>query len=262
MERTKLLQVKRRETSLFKEICCRANLLPFHSLIYAISYARLSAKAPKGSRAGMHRQKLLVHLSTLRVLANLLQSSVELDSTLSYTSLKSAIGSYVNLFYSMDGKERANYIAMASAHAAGRIPPERNLLIVPAMMASSSRPKHEVMAGLEIALYEKPFKLFYDASASALQVMKWKQGAAMEHANVDTTALSGSLAKLDSRINAIEHGIINPESDERIKRDFVLDAIEFSATHGSAAMDVVSERLGTAGVRTEKMRRLVRKAHR
>ncbi len=262
MERTKPLQANRKETQLFKEICCRANLLPFQSLIYAISYARLSARAPKGSRATSCRQKLLVHLNTLRVLAKLLQSSVEIDSTLSYMNMKSAVSNYVSLFYAMDGKERRGYIDMASAHVVDGIRPENNLLLVPALMASSGKPKHSAITGIEIALYKKPFRLLYDASTAALQVMRLRQRIALEHSSEECTAeFSGSLTKLDSRIKSIEYGIINPESDERAKRDFILDAIEFSTSHGAVALDAVAERLGTVSVRSDKMRRLVRKAH-
>lgn len=104
MERTKQLQINKSSTALFREICCRVSLMPVQSLIYAISYVRLSARTRKGSRAGSYRQKLLAHLNTLKAIAKLMQSSIEVDSTLSYMNTKSAVSNYVNLFYSMSNK--------------------------------------------------------------------------------------------------------------------------------------------------------------
>ena len=138
MERTKQLQVNRSSTALFREICCRVSLMPFQSMIYAISYVRLSAKTKKGSRASSYRQKLLAHLNTLKVLAKLLQSSIEVDSTLSYMNTKSAVNNYVNLFYSMSNKERSGYIGAASARLLNGVKPENNLLLVPAMMRAQA----------------------------------------------------------------------------------------------------------------------------
>jgi hypothetical protein len=237
--------------------------MPFQSMIYAISYVRLSAKTKKGSRASSYRQKLLAHLNTLKVLAKLLQSSIEVDSTLSYMNTKSAVNNYVNLFYSMSNKERSGYIGAASARLLNGVKPENNLLLVPAMMASASKPKHTAISGIEIALYKKPFKLLYEASSSALQIMRFRQRTAIERSpEMATAEFSRSLAKLDSRIRAIEHGMINPESDESLKQEFIRSAIEFSASHGASALEVVSERLETRSVKSARMRKLIRKAQR
>ncbi len=263
MERTKQLQVNRSSTAVFKEICCRVNLMPFQSMIYAISYARLGAKTKRGSRASSYRHKLLAHLNTLKVLAKLLQSSVEVDSTLSYMNTKSAVNNYVNLFYSMTDNERSNYLGTASAHVLGRVKPENNLLLVPAMMASAGRPKRTAISNIEISLYKNTYKLLYEASSSALQVMHFRQRTAIEHIPEAATAeFTKNLAKLDSRIRSIEHGRINPESDESLKRAFILSAIDFSVSHCSSALDTVSEKLETRSVKSARMRKLIRKAQR
>jgi len=263
LERTKQLQVSRSNTAIFKEICCRSSLMPLQSLIYAISYVRLSAKAKKGSRASAHRTRLLAHLNTLKALARLLQSSIDVDPTLSYMNTKSAVSNYVNFFYYMSGRERSDYICTASAHALGGISPKNNLLVVPAMMASSSKPKREAVSSIEIALYKKQFSLLYDASSAALQIMRFRQRMAIEPMPESATAeFSKSLAKLDARIRAIEHGVINPQSDESLKREFVRSAIDFSVSHCAGALDVVSERLETHGVRSARMCKLIRKAQR
>ncbi len=233
-------------------------------MIYAISYARLSAKTKKGSRASSYRRKLLAHLNTLKALAKLLQSSIEVDSTLSYMNTRSAVNNYVNLFYSMSDNERSNYIGTASAHVlSSTIKPEKNLLLVPALMASAGKPKRTAISNIEIALYKKPFKLLYDASSSALQVMRFRQRTAIEHFPEAATAdFTRSLAKLDSRIRSMEHGRINPESDESLKRAFIQSTIEFSTLHGAGALDAISEKLETRRVKSSRMRMLIRKAQR
>lgn len=263
MERTKQLQVSRSSTAVFREICCRVSLIPFQSMIYALAYVRLSAKTKRGSRASLYRRKLLAHLNTLKALAKLLQSSIEVDSTLSYMNTKSAVNNYVNLFYSMSDKERSNYIGTASAHVLGRVKPEKNLLLVPAMMASAGQPKRTAISNIEIALYKKPFKLLYDASSSALQVMRFRQRTAIERFPETATAeFTRNLAKLDSRIRAIEHGRINPENDESLKQAFILSAISFSTSHCAGALEAISERLETHNVKFAKMYKLIRKAQR
>jgi hypothetical protein len=263
LERTKQLQVNKSGTALFKEICCRSSLLPLQSLIYAISYVRLSTKSKKVSRASLQSQKLIAPLNTLKALAKLLQSSVEVDPALSYMNAKSAVTNYVGLFYVMDSKELSDYICTASAHTLGTVKPENNLLLLPAMMASTSKPKRAAVSSIEIALYKKPFALLYDASSSALQVMHFRQRMAIEHLPESAAKeFSRSLAKLDSRIHSIERGVINPESDEALKREFIRSAIEFSSAHGSGAIDVVSERFEVHSVKSARMCRLIRKAQR
>ena len=263
LERTKQLQLNQSRTAVFREICCRSSLMPFQSLIYALSYVRLSAKTKKDSHARSYKRKLLAHLNTLRTLAKLLQSSVEVDPTLAYMNTKSAVNNYVNLFYAMSDKERSDYLCTASARVLGRLKPENNLLLVPAMMASSGKPKRTVISSVEIALYKKPFKLLYEASSSALQVMHFRQRVAIERfSETATSAFSASLAKLDSRIRSIEHGMINPESDEALKREFVLNALDFSSAHSSGALDVVSEKLDMTSVKCDRMCKLIRRAQR
>lgn len=131
------------------------------------------------------------------------------------------------------------------------------------MMASASKPKRTAISSIEIALYKKPFKLLYGAGSSALQVMHFRQRMAIERSpETATVAFSRSLAKLDSRIRSIEHGTINPESDETLKHEFILSAIEFSASHCASALDVVSEKLETRSVKSARMCKLARKAQR
>jgi hypothetical protein len=262
LERTKQLQqLSRGSTTIFKELCCRVSLVPFQSMIYAISYVRLSTKAKRGSSASVYRRKLLANLHTLKALAKLLQSSIEVDSTLSYMNTRSAVNNYVSFFYSMSDKERSSYLCVASSHVLHGIAPEKNLLLVPAMMAGAGKPKRAVVSNIEIALYKKSFQLLYDASTSALQIMRFRQQTAIERFPEAAIAeFTRSLAKLDSRIQSIEHGKINPESDESLKQSFIRSAMIFSESSYANALDALSEKLETQSVKYARIHKLIRKA--
>ncbi len=232
-------------------------------MIYAISYVRLSAKTKRGSPSGLYRRKLLANLNTLKALAKLLQSSIEVDSTLSYLNTRLAVSNYVNLFYSMSDKERSNYICTASANVLHGVKNEKNLLLVPAVMASEGKPKRMVISNIEIALYKKPFQMLYDASSSALQIMRFRQQTAIERFPEAAIAdFTRSLAKLDSRIQSMEHGKMTPESDEVLKQSFIQSAMAFSESHYANALDAISEKLETQSIKSARMHKLIRKAQR
>jgi len=229
-------------------------------MLYAISHALLKVRKAKKSNATLYTHRLNTQLRELDKMVNNLKLSADLDPDIHSRSIQSSLRLYVDLFYALSRDERKAYIQQFSGKS-GKIKPERNLLLIPAIMAEFDQPKDDVSKTLYYSLYRMPFKIFYDSSKDALHLALLEQNMAIKSVPYDTIEdFSQSMAGLSARMKAIETGTINPHDDEDMKASFVEKAIDFSAATEINVVDIISERVGTESARLARMHRLMRRA--
>ncbi len=243
------------------EIRCKANILPLKSLLYVIAHANKYVVKPKNSNASLYVHRLTAQMREIGAMANTLNGSGDINPDDHSSGIESAINAYVNLFYTATKDERKSYIESFNNGKKTKIKPERNLLIVPALMAELNQSKEEVSKGLFYYLYKMPFKILYDSSKSALHVALLEQNMAIRTVPYDTMEkFSQSMSKLESRIKSVEKGNIMPQDDEDTKADFIEKAIEFSKVTEINIIDLISERVGTESAIRTRMHRIMRRA--
>jgi hypothetical protein len=276
LEKTRSIRPRLKSRGLSLEIRCRANVLPLKSLMYAIAHARKNVCKPK-SNASMYTHKLASQMRDLGNMINSLNASAmakqqkpplpppELpgpDSPDNHSSsIESSINAYVDLFYAVTREERKSYMNLFNTGKKTKIKPERNLLIIPALMAELKQPKEEVAKGLFYSLYKMPFKVLFDSSKSALHVALLEQNMAIRSVPFDTIEnFSLSMGKLEGKMKAIQKGDIKPQEDEEIKADFIEKAVEFSKATEINIVDLIAERVGTEAATQTRMHRIMRRA--
>lgn len=257
------------------EIRCKANLLPMKSMVYALSHAKLKLCRPRNSNASLYAHKLTSQtrelsytINSLRFLGKPFQQLPSTPQPLNPEDpdqnsklISSSVLTYVELFYNISKEERKGYIESFNCERRHKIKPERNLLIIPALMAELNQPKEEIADALFYKLYSMPFKVLHQSSRSALHVGILEQNMAIKSVPYETVErFSKSMSRLESRIKSIEKGEINPQDDEDIKADFIEKASDFSKKTEMNIIDLISERVGTEGATLTRMHRLVRRA--
>ena len=242
LEKTRSIRPRLRSRGLSLEIRCRANVLPFKSMVYALSHAKLKLYRSRNSNASMYGHRLTSQLRDLSSNIDALRyaatpSAAQLppeqpspdDPERNSRLINSSILTYVDLFYTINKEERKSYIESFNNQRKTKIKKERNLLIIPALMAELNQPKEEVSTHLFNNLYSMPFKVLHESSKSALHIGILEQNMAIKSVPYETVErFSKSMSRLESRIKAIEKGSINPIEDEDIKADFIEKASEFS----------------------------------
>ena len=277
LKRTIPQRPKSRSRGIALEIRCRANVLPFKSLLYAIAHANKYVIKQRNSNASLYAHRLSTQMRDISSTVNSLraataispseslarggnQDSPDMNPDSNSGRIRSAINTYVELFYNISKEERKSYIESFGSGRKTKIKPERNLLIVPALMAELKLPKEEVSNGLFHSLYKMPFKVLYDSSKSALHVALLEQNMAIRTVPYDTVeSFSKSMEKLESRMKEVDGGRVEPQEDEEIKADFIEKAMEFSKVTEINIIDLISERVGTEGAIRTRMHRLVRR---
>ena len=260
MEKLKSIRPRLRSRGRSLEIRCRANLLPFKSIKYALQHAKLKLHGTRKSNANLYVQKLQSKLKELDGTMDSFRDSVDIDPDRHSGELKSALDLYVELFYCISREERRQYINSFNATRYGGIIPQRNLLIIPALMAELNEPEQELSRALFCKLYCMPFKVLHESSKSALHVGILEQNMAIisvPYKNVER--FSNSMSRLESRIKTIDEGSINPHEDEDLKADFIEKAAEFSNDTKIDIMDLISERVGTQSAMLSRMHRIIRR---
>ena len=242
LERTKTSRPRIKSRGLALEIRCKANILPLKAMLYAIAHARQKACKPRNSNSTLYVPRLTAQMRELAASIDALNAharaahaaspvgtAIDPDDPNAHSSgIESSIRTYVDFFYTISKAERKEYM-QAFGNPRARIGAERNLLLIPALMAELDQPKEEVSRGLFWHLYRMPFKVLYDSSKSALHVGNLLNNMAIrsvEYGTIDN--FSKSMSRLDARIKAIEKGQVRPQEDERLKAEFIDRAIGFS----------------------------------
>ncbi len=274
LERTKTSRPKIKSKGLALEIRCKANILPLKAILYAIAHARQKACKPKNSNSTLYVPRLTAQMreiassiDALNAHSNqpmrLAQSEPQADPDdpeANSSSIESSIRTYVDFFYTISKAERKEYIE-TFGNPRARVGAERNLLLIPALMAEMNQPKEEVSRGLFWHLYRMPFKALYDSSKSALHVGNLLNNMAIRSVQYDTIdSFSKSMSRLEARIKTIEKGTIRPMEDERLKAEFIERAIGFSKITDINVIDIMSHKVGTESAIRARMQRMIRKA--
>lgn len=276
LEKTRSIRPRIKSKGLSLEIRCRANILPLKSLLYATAHARQNVCKPRNSNASLYAHKLTSQMRNLSYMINSLNFSgkppkqpqqqpepgANPENPKEHSKgIESSVNTYVDLFYSVSKDERKTYMDSFNKRKSSKIKPERNLLIIPALMAELKQPKEDVSKGLFYALYKMPFKILYDSSKSALHVALLEQNMAIKSVPYETVErFSKSMTRLETRMRSIEKGLVNPHEDEEVKADFIEKAIEFSRTTDINIADLIAEKVGTESAIHARLQRIMRKA--
>lgn len=274
MEKSKSIRSKVRSKGLSLEIRYKANILPMKSMVYALSHAKLKLCKSRNSNASLYAQRLTSQARDLSYMIDSLRSSVKPvqlpqprppsnpeDPDEHSNAINSAVSTYVDTFYMISKEERKNYIESFNLSKRQKIKAERNLLIIPALMAELNQPKDDVSSTLFCKLYNMPFKVLYESSKSALHIGILEQNMAIKSVPYEVIEkFSKSMSRLETRMKNIDKGAINPQEDEEIKADFIERASDFSKSTEINILDLISERVGTESAILTRMHRLIRRA--
>ncbi len=248
--------------NLIVAIMCGANLLPVKGLIYAMSHARASryVSSSQGKQAQANMKRLSKNLKELSLTATDLQKLQEVSGTALHRLIKNSTSSYIDMFYDLEPKERELYLASSGA-TRKKIANERNLLILPAMMASRGEPKAEVVHHLVNAVYKIPYHVLYHSSKAAIHTELLQQAIGFKSAPDEAVMgkFSDVLNRMDSRMKEIELGGIKPEHDESLKQEFVTEAVMLSQATDMHIADFMSEKIMPNAFTDRMARRIIRK---
>lgn len=259
LEKTKS-RPRLRSRGISVEIRCKSNIMPLKSLLYAMAYAIKYVVRPKNSNATLFVHKLVVHTKNLNSMATSLKGSAEIDPKTHSQGIQSAVNAYVDLFYNASRDERKFFIEEFNKRVKTKVRMERNLLVLPALVAELKLPKDEVSKKLFYSLYKMPLKILFDSSKTALHVALLEQNMAISTVPYDTVEkFSKSMSKLESRIKSVEKGEIDPDEDEDVKADFIEKAVEFSKATEINIADLISEKVGTDSAISARMHRIMRR---
>ncbi|MDE1810667.1 MAG: hypothetical protein KGH66_01335 [Candidatus Micrarchaeota archaeon] len=242
----------------------RANSLPFKSLLYAMSHARLKMGNSKAQVTTLHLKKLTQSQRIIHEIAKGLDAQEDPDPSAIYKHIKGATAHYVNLFYALTSEERTEYIAKIGRMKLSReIRPEENLLLMPAINAELREQKSNVINTIANRLYRAPFKVLYDSSKSALHVALLERNMAIKSVPEQMLKnFSSIMSKMDEVIKSIDMGLIDATTFDEVKNEFVADAVNFSAQTEIGLVSVISERIDTDKVKMERLYKLHRKNRR
>ncbi len=258
MNKTRSIRPRLRSRGKSLEIRCRANTLPLKSLLYIIAYAIKYAVKPKNSNASLYSHRLASQMREISALSDTMKAQ-DVNPDIHSRNIKSAINTYVELFYAISKEEREEYINTFNKGRRTKVFPGRNLLLIPALMAELKQSKEEVSRDLYCFLYKMPFNVLRDSSKMALHVALLEQNMAIRAVSSDTVEkFSKSMSTLESRINEIKEGNISPHEDEDVKADFIEKAMEFSTDIN--IIDLISEKVGTESTMRTRMYRIMRRA--
>jgi hypothetical protein len=257
------------------EIRFRANILPLKAMVYATAHARQKVCMGRNSNGALYVPRLTAQIRDLGNNINSLNSGArqqgpqlpdqqpeDENPDRHSKSIESAVRTYVDLFYSISKEERKGYIESFTTGKGRRtkISNERNLLVIPALMAELKQPKEEVSKGLFYSLYKMPFRVLYDSSKAALHVENFLNNMALKDLQYETVErFSKSMSRLETRMKAIEKGTISPAEDEHLKVDFIDKAIEFSKATDINVVDIIGQRVGTESAINAKLHGIRRK---
>ena len=240
----------------------RANLLPIKGMLYAISHAIADQSVKSDAKSGSSRRRIngiSKHFSKLHFLASGYDDDISPSEMLAI--LTSASRSYVNLFYSMKGSNRSSYIARHSNSPAGRsVSPERNLLLIPAIMASRRERRSLAYSTIIKGLYSMPARFLYNRAAAAMKLEAMQQGLGLKGAKDSALSrLSLSMSQMESMISRMLAGGANPESDEMIKELFVNEVVAISESEDMGLAEFISDKLSNGNISFRTALRMVRK---
>lgn len=266
MQKTKSRPERARTTSasrtLSLAIRCGANLLPVKGLLYAMAHASSSrhvTNSSKASGAGTVR-KMSKTAKELAGLATDLQKMREVTGSDLYRQIKGATTAYVDLFYSMDTKERDMYLTSCFRHHSKKITDEQNLLLIPAIMASRGEPKSSVTTFLTNAIYRIPFRVLYHSSKAAVHIELLEEAMGIKNSpDKAMQRFSEHLSRMDMRMQAIEDGTIRPEGDEALKEEFTNEAVLLSQSTDMKIADFISEKIMPNAFTDRLAKRIIRK---
>lgn len=285
LERTRYLRPRLRSKGLSLEIRCKANALPLKSLLFATAYVNKYSLKQKYSNASLYSSRLNSQVSRISSIINALNlhakntksqyvhapqhpnpdnsgiASNPDDPDMHSKSMEFMINSYVELFYNVGKDERKGYIESFNRSRHTKIKPERNLLVLPALMAELKMPKKEVSSAIFRSLYKMPFKVLHDSSKSALHVALFEQNIAIRTIPYGTVeSFSQSMQMLEGKIKDIESGVIKPQEDEDSKANFIDEATRFSNDTEINIIDIISEKVGTENAILTRLHRMMRRA--
>ena len=243
-----------------KEIRCRANLMPFRSLLYATSFAMLKAPKRNGARTAPAIAMLSDSMKVLNIHATRLYEHSDPDPYSMADALKNGIGAYVDLFYAMNPEQVRNYMNVVGK-SKFRIRINNNLLYIPAMMSEIGEDAKIVKDALYNHIYAMPFKMLYSSSRAALSILLLERGMAVSEVSYDSiNRFSAYVASMDARIQEISNGKINPISDEELKSEFISHAVSISEETDINVAEIISQKVRTDRHVMSELGGLVRKA--
>lgn len=241
----------------------RANLLPIKGMLYAISHAIADPSIKADAKGASSRRKingLSKHFSKLYLIASGYGNPDEDDPSELLSTITSAVRSYTSLFYLINRHNRTSYIERHSNGIGRRIAPERNLLLIPAMMAAQGKRRSLACSTIIKGLYSMPARFLYGKCMAALKVEQFQQGLGLkggkEHA---LSRLSLSMEQLQSLIERIDSNDINPQSDEMVKELFVNEIVSLSESDDIPIAEFISDRLSNGNISFRTALGMVRK---
>ena len=258
--KTKLGKIAVLGRAMIPEIRSRSNLIPFKAMIYASSLAML--KAPKVRSANTKQQYLNVanHLKILDYYATRLYGNAEPDPNSLADTLKAGVGSYVDLFYAMDTRERDSYVRSISREGHGARS-NSNLLFIPSIMSEAGEDPEDVKNGLFRHLYAVPFKTLHNASRTGIRVLLMENRMAVKSVRYDMLHdFSKSLSQINTKISDILGGSISPSADEEMKTGFIEGAVRISEQTDINIAEIISDKVRTNRQIMLEMHRLIRRA--
>jgi hypothetical protein len=228
-------------------IKCGANLLPVKGMLYAMAYANASGHVSRSTRRGADeaRGKMSKQMKELALLASDLQRLRAASGSELYKGIKLAVISYVDLFYSLDSRERDLFITgCVPGRSRKKIMDEQNLLLIPAIMASRGEPKAKVTEFLISGVYKIPFRVLYHSSKAAIHIELLQQAMGLKGTpEASVKRFSDVLERVNDKMESIEEGDLRPEADENLKDRFVAEAVLLSQTTNMKIADFISERV-------------------
>ena len=178
------------------------------SLIYAFQHARKHVIKQRNSNTSLYAHRLAAQIRDLGAVSTALKGSSDLNPSDIADNIKASIKTYVDLFYSINKDERKEYLALFNGGKKTKIKPERNLLIIPALMAELKQPKDEISQALFYSLYRMPFKVLDDSRRSAFSIALLKRNMAITSVSSDIIdKFAKSMVKFESRMKMIEGGV-------------------------------------------------------
>ena len=258
MERNRTHRQHIHERNDVTEMRTRSNLLPFKSLIYAISTAMLNCPKPKREHLKPHHSALGNQMKLLDAYATRIQRHNDPDPIAASETLRTGTDSYVDIFYAMSSGERDAYIKAISARKY-TIRRANNMLYIPAIMSEAGEEIGLVRQSLFRHLYAMPFKVLYNSSKVGLRVALMEDSMAIKRVKIDVIQdFAKSVSTLDNRIKEILDGKISPTADERMKSEFISGAVRMSEETDINIAEIISDRVRTDRHLMREMRRLVR----
>lgn len=199
-------------------------------------------------------------LKELSIFATDLQKMREVSGSELYKHIKLATIAYVELFYSLDSKERDLFLQSCGGHHGKKITNEQNLLLIPAIMASRGEPKSHVTGFLIGAIYKIPFRVLYHSSKAAVHIELLQQAMGIKDTpDGPVKRFSDALARMDKVMQGIDEGSLSPDHDELFKQRFVEEAVLLSQSTEMKVADFISEKIMPNAFTDRMARKIIRR---